>query len=219
MSTPSVHATLRRRLAGFLPTGRAWWLIGGAFAGGLLLFALVLKGKRDDFNFYRAGDGPAQIEDQAFDPLPAPLPAGADAASGMDANARVDEAPRIDQHAPPPAVATQAPAAPGQADGQAAPPGTSAAVDSSVPRPVSTPAPNYPPSALRAGISGAVVLRMEVGVDGKPGDVEVVTSSRNRDLDREAVRTVRRWRFQPAMRDGVPVPAVVRQTINFSAPE
>src|SRR5690606_17279249 len=58
-----------------------------------------------------------------------------------------------------------------------------------------------------------------VGVDGKPGDVEVVTSSRNRDLDREAVRTVRRWRFQPAMRDGVPVPAVVRQTINFSAPE
>ena len=87
-----------------------------------------------------------------------------------------------------------------------------------VPRPVSTPAPGYPRNALRSGAAGNVQLRIEVGADGVPTDVEVVGSSRNRELDRAAVQAVRRWRFAPAMRGGVPVAASVQQTISFEAP-
>src|SRR5690606_26575464 len=103
-STPPASNPPSSRFARFLPSGRAWWLVAGAFLAGLLLFALVLAGKRDAFEFYRAdGDGSASVEGQVFEPLPAPLPAGEDAASGMDGRppART-EAPRIDQHAPSP---------------------------------------------------------------------------------------------------------------------
>lgn len=209
MPTPPASNPPSGRFARFLPSGRAWWLVAGAFLAGLLLFALVLSNRRDAFEFYRAdGDGAASVEGQVFEPLPAPLPAGEDAASGMDDRppARAD-APRIDQHSPSPAgVPSPAPAS------------TAALADASVPRPLSTPSPDYPAAALRAGAGGNVVLRIEVGADGRPGSVEVVASSRNRELDRAAVRAVRRWRFQPAMRDGVAVPASVQQTISFDAP-
>jgi protein TonB len=214
MSTPPATSTPRHRFARFLPSGRAWWLIAGAFVAGLLLFALVLSGKRDEFEFYRAGEGPARVEGQVFDPLPAPLPAGEDAASGMDQRAAADEAPRIDQHTSPPSVPS--PATAGQ-PGAEPPTGRAVATDASVPRPVSSPPPTYPQAALRAGASGEVVLRIDVRADGMPGKVEIVSGSGNRALDREAVRAVRRWRFQPAMRDGVAVPASVNQTISFDA--
>ncbi|TWT23453.1 TonB family protein [Luteimonas marina] len=213
MSTPPVSPRPPARFTRFLPSGRAWWLVAGAFLAGLLLFALVLSGKRDAFEFYRAdGDGATSVEGQVFEPLPAPLPAGEDAASGMDERppART-EAPRIDQHASSPGDT------PSPAPATAAQPG-GAPADASLPRPLSSPPPDYPAAALRAGASGNVVLRIEVGADGRPGSVEVVAGSRNRQLDRAAVRAVRRWRFQPAMRDGVAVPATVQQTISFDAP-
>lgn len=214
MSTSPASAPPSGRFTRFLPSGRAWWLVAGAFLAGLLLFALVLSNKREAFEFYRAdGDGAASVEGQVFEPLPAPLPAGEDAASGMDDRppARA-EAPRIDQHAPSPADApSPAPAT------TAAQPGA-APTDASVPRPLTMPSPDYPATALRAGAGGNVVLRIEVRADGRPGAIEVVDSSRNRELDRAAVRAVRRWRFQPAMRDGIAVPASVQQTISFDAP-
>ena len=51
-----------------------------------------------------------------------------------------------------------------------------------------------------------------------PARESVVGGSRNRALDRAAVRAVRRWRFEPALRDGVAVPGTVQQTIRFDAP-
>lgn len=72
---------------------------------------------------------------------------------------------------------------------------------------VGTP-PRYPIRALRAGIEGTVHLRILVGTDGLPIRVEVDRSSGNRELDSEAKRHVlKKWRFQPALRDGVPVEA------------
>ena len=67
-------------------------------------------------------------------------------------------------------------------------------------------------------MSGSVQLHIDVGADGVPINVVVVGSSRNRELDRAAVQAVRRWRFQPAMRNGVPEAASVQQTISFEAP-
>ena len=213
MSTTTPQPLPPRRFARFLPRGRAWWIVAGAFAAGLLLFLLVWSGGRDEFEFYRPDAAAEQVEGQAFEPLPVPLPAGQDPASGMDDRPSAQaQAPRIDQHA----VSPETPVPGMPAAGTTAP--VAAAGDAGAPRPVSTPAPDYPRNALRSGAAGNVQLRIEVGADGVPTDVEVVGSSRNRELDRAAVQTVRRWRFAPAMRGGVPVAASVQQTISFEAP-
>lgn len=217
MTAPPASPSPLQRLARFLPAGRGWWLVLGAILAGLLLFALVLSNKRDEFEFHRAGEAPAGVPGQVFEPLPAPLPAGESGASGMDDRPPArDEAPRIDQQAqsPVPLPSAQPPAA----DAVQAPPDAGPRMDAGVPRPISTPSPEYPSAALRARASGDVVLRIEVGTDGRPSDVAVVGSSRNRALDRAAVQTVRRWRFEPALRDGVPVPATVQQVIRFEPP-
>jgi len=78
-------------------------------------------------------------------------------------------------------------------------------------RAISTPAPRYPPDALRAGTGGEVQVEFTVGVDGSVGDVRVVRADPPRTFDREAINAVRRWRFEP-----VPAPVTTRRTINFS---
>lgn len=215
MSTAPAPRSRLHRIAAFLPAASGWWLVLGATLAGVLLFALVLSNKRD------ASAPPGAIDmvpgelGQAYRPLPAPLPAADSAASGMDSQPAPDgQAPRIDRHAGAPVPP------PGMVDPSAAPasPPAAAAADTSVARLLSAPPPDYPRSALRAGLSGQVVLRIEVRANGRPGEVSVVESSRHRALDRAAVSAVRRWRFEPATRDGAPVASTVQQVISFDAP-
>jgi protein TonB len=76
--------------------------------------------------------------------------------------------------------------------------------------------PRYPPAAARRGIEGEVVLRVTVGPDGSPIDIQVHRSSRNRDLDRAAIDAVRRWMFNPRRVNGEPVQGEVLVPIAFS---
>lgn len=76
-------------------------------------------------------------------------------------------------------------------------------------------APRYPAGARRRGEGGTVVLRVNVGADGKPEDVEVARHSGSRELDRAALVAVRDWRFRPATRDGREVASVVEQPVEF----
>lgn len=78
-------------------------------------------------------------------------------------------------------------------------------------RPLSTPAPRYPPDALRAGTSGEVQVEFTVGIDGAVSNARVVRADPPRMFDREAIAAVRRWRFEP-----VPAPVTTRRTIAFS---
>ncbi|RDZ28356.1 energy transducer TonB [Lysobacter silvisoli] len=78
-----------------------------------------------------------------------------------------------------------------------------------------SPEPEYPATALRRGEGGEVVLRVNVGSDGVPGEVDFARRSASRDLDRAAQDAVRKWRFTPATRNGKPVPAVVEVPITF----
>jgi protein TonB len=78
-------------------------------------------------------------------------------------------------------------------------------------RAVSTPAPRYPPEALRAGQSGEVQVEFTVGTDGSVTAARVVRSNPARVFDREAVNAVRKWRFQP-----VPSQVTTRRTIGFN---
>lgn len=77
-------------------------------------------------------------------------------------------------------------------------------------RAISTPAPKYPPEALRAGQSGEVLVEFTVGTDGSVDNVRVVRGNPPRVFDREAVAAVKRWRFQP-----VASPVTSRRTIGF----
>lgn len=82
---------------------------------------------------------------------------------------------------------------------------------------VAAPPPRYPAEAIQRGLSGTVELEILVGVDGTPLEVRVVRSSGHRLLDQAARKVVlSQWRFQPAMRDGLPVQALGRVPIAFS---
>jgi len=77
------------------------------------------------------------------------------------------------------------------------------------------PSPQYPATALRAGIGGTVMVRAELDASGQPVDVDVIRRSGNRDLDRAAVQAVRKWRFEPAMRNGKGVASTVQVPVDF----
>lgn len=81
---------------------------------------------------------------------------------------------------------------------------------------VHAPDPRYPREALRQGLQGTVWLRVLVDEAGLPSEVSVEHSSGHRVLDEAARRQVlAQWRFQPALRDGRPVPAWGRVPIDF----
>jgi len=77
------------------------------------------------------------------------------------------------------------------------------------------PRPRYPMIARRRGLEGRVVLRVLVDVDGAVRSVEVAQSSTHAVLDDAAAAALRRWRFDPARRAGVPVAAEVEVPIAF----
>lgn len=77
------------------------------------------------------------------------------------------------------------------------------------------PLPRYPAIARRRGWEGRVVLRVEVGTDGHPLTVDVVTPSDHPVLNDAARKTIRRWRFEPGRRAGLPVTAFVEVPVVF----
>ena len=77
--------------------------------------------------------------------------------------------------------------------------------------------PTYPPAALRNGVEGSVVVRVDVDATGYPMNVTIIQRSGSRDLDRAASDAVRRWRFQPAQSNGVAVPGSIEVPFDFKA--
>ncbi|MBH1433355.1 TonB family protein [Stenotrophomonas maltophilia] len=84
----------------------------------------------------------------------------------------------------------------------------------------SAPPPTYPLPALRNHEQGTVLLRVEVDSGGQPVMVSIERSSGSRSLDQAARQQVlKRWRFEPAQRDGVAVPAIGLVPVQFSLPD
>lgn len=65
--------------------------------------------------------------------------------------------------------------------------------------------PMYPPSAIRQGVEGTVLLSLQILESGRVGQVRVEASSGDSRLDDAAVREAKRWRLIAGTRDGVPV--------------
>ncbi|MGV8941909.1 MAG: energy transducer TonB [Lysobacter sp.] len=130
----------------------------------------------------------ALIEKQAADKAAAESAAAA--AEKQAAERRVAEAAK-----PAPAPVRAAPVRPTAADLRA----------------LSTPAPQFPREALRAGQSGEVQVEFTVGTDGSVTAARVVNAEPRRVFDRAALDAVQRWRFQPLSE-----PVTTRRTIAFN---
>lgn len=85
----------------------------------------------------------------------------------------------------------------------------------SAPRPIYNPDPEYSEEARKAKYQGTVVLAIVIGTDGKPRDVRVQRSL-GLGLDEKAMEAVRTWRFEPARKNGQPVPVAVNIEVNFN---
>ena len=75
--------------------------------------------------------------------------------------------------------------------------------------------PRYPADALETKTSGKVVLRVLVGADGSVKDVLVDESVPAGMFDAASIEAARKWRFNPAIKDGQPVDGWVRVPVEF----
>lgn len=79
------------------------------------------------------------------------------------------------------------------------------------------PAPDYPQDAACAGISGTVVLLIDLDATGEVILTRVEKSSHNRSLDLAAVAGARSFKFAPAIENGEKVFSTVRVPVVFDA--
>lgn len=77
------------------------------------------------------------------------------------------------------------------------------------------PPPPYPPELLASRVEGTTVLKVEIDATGVVTSAQIDTTSGFEAFDRSALTTVRRWRFDPARRNGVPIASHVRVPIEF----
>lgn len=68
--------------------------------------------------------------------------------------------------------------------------------------PITRVEPVYPARAQKRRIEGFVSLRFTIDKTGRPTDIEVVDSEPKRIFDREAVRALGKWKYQPQIIDG-----------------
>ncbi|HVN06261.1 MAG TPA: TonB family protein [Bryobacteraceae bacterium] len=82
------------------------------------------------------------------------------------------------------------------------------------PVPLLRPEPQYSDEARAALLEGTVVLRVVIGIDGKPQEALIVRSL-GLGLDEMALEAVNQWRFKPGAKDGQPVPVAATIEVNF----
>lgn len=75
--------------------------------------------------------------------------------------------------------------------------------------------PRFPRRALLGGIEGWVKVAFTVGTDGRVSDLEVLDALPNKIFDRNTMRAVRKWEFEPFRVDGVATEQRVTRTIDF----
>ncbi len=83
---------------------------------------------------------------------------------------------------------------------------------------IETPPPAYPVELACAGAGGQTVLKVTVGIEGKPTEVALLRSSGQPQLDESAQARVRDWKFRAATRNGQPVPTTIQVPVDFKPP-
>ena len=81
------------------------------------------------------------------------------------------------------------------------------------PRAMYSPQPEFTEQARKANHDGTCTLGLIVEEDGHPTHVRVLKAV-GMGLDENAIKAVQTWKFEPAMKDGHPVPEVVPDEAN-----
>lgn len=84
-----------------------------------------------------------------------------------------------------------------------------------LPKAISQPAPTYPPSLMRSGVDGVVMVAFTVDEEGRVRDPEVENSS-FRPLNPYALKAVAAWKFSPGTRNGRPAAFRLRAPVEFT---
>lgn len=77
------------------------------------------------------------------------------------------------------------------------------------------PKPDYPVLARKLGLQGTVVLRVLIGIEGRPGEIHVEKSSGHAVLDEAARAAVKQWLFEPAREGDMKIAGWVDVPIQF----
>ncbi|MGD9831482.1 MAG: energy transducer TonB [Piscinibacter sp.] len=146
-------------------------------------------------------------------PPPAPVIAAAPRIEAPAAFVVPESPPEPAPPAPPepPVVVVAAPAPPAPPPPPAAP----RELPASAIQYLEPPEPVYPRASRRLGEAGLVVVRVFVGADGLPKQLQVLHSSGFLRLDEAALEGVRRARFMPPTENGRPTAGWARIPIPF----
>src|SRR3546814_19359725 len=79
--------------------------------------------------------------------------------------------------------------------------------------------PSYPPDAYRAREEGPVVVKARIDALGNASDVEIVSRSGSRILDRAAMNDMRKWKFRPAIKARRTGPSSVQVPVHYRHPQ
>lgn len=74
--------------------------------------------------------------------------------------------------------------------------------------------PRYPMESRRKKEQGTVLLRLLIGTDGRVAEISIAQSCGFERLDQALLQAARKWRWQPMIRNGEPVP--VRGVLPFT---
>lgn len=77
------------------------------------------------------------------------------------------------------------------------------------------PPPGYPELARQQGYEGVVLVAAEILANGRVGAARVSKSSGYAILDQSAVQAVKKWKFEPAKKSGVPYKTWAELPIKF----
>ena len=74
--------------------------------------------------------------------------------------------------------------------------------------------PRYPAKALKRGAEGHVIMSFTIDEMGRPVDIQVTDANPRRMFEREAMRALKKWKYQPKVVDGKAI-AQVGQTVKL----
>ncbi len=77
--------------------------------------------------------------------------------------------------------------------------------------------PEYPDAARKEKIEGSVILQAIVMKDGSVGDIVVLRApGKNLGFEQAAIDAVKKWKYKPATKNGIPVDVYFTVEITFS---
>lgn len=77
------------------------------------------------------------------------------------------------------------------------------------------PSPTYPKKARKKGYEGLVELLVLISVDGRASQIKIKKSTGYNILDKQAIKSIQKWTFNPPINDGQIVDAWVMIPIRF----